>query len=418
MILLQESQLHMNLKLAPKIIQSVNMMKMTSEELEKYLTEMELSNPLIEVNYTNKHHFRRESAEKEYDLNNLRDEISMQEELIQYVRLLVKDEYDKKLLEKAINNINDNGYLPNALQIMSDVEYNKVLDFFKEMELIGVGCLNFKHSLALQAQNRFPDKEALLLVIENIESLVEGKTNSLKKKLGFSDDQIKELMKDLKELNPRPFVSTTTKSSAIIPDIFVEFNRNSPMSYSFHERFMPNIKIHEYTNHLISRDEKNQYKLWKQDAYLLLNALQQRKKTMIAIIEYLLSYQREAFEKGIQFVKPLTLKQVAKELNRHESTISRAISNKYVQTQYGVILLKDLFSVKVNNDDENSLAKGRVKNLVKEIIQSENRLTPLSDQKIATIIQHNEGLKISRRTVTKYREELNIASSILRKILE
>lgn len=411
--------LEMKLAMTPQLGQAIKIMEMSSDELERYLEEMQHSNPLIEVpeQHTYKERiFKQTTTSIDFSNLNIKSETFPVEKLLHHIRLSIRNAYDLQLLYKLILNLNEFGYLPNALQLMSEDDYDRILKILESNDYVGVGAINLKHSLILQAKYYYPNEPLLLELIENLELIAERKWNKLMKQYQISDVHLKQAIEKIKTLNPRPFHTSTLKTEIIQPDIVLEIE-NKQISYSLSDWFAPNIAIQNMNGFTLSHQENKQVTDWAQEAKWLISAIEQRKATMMEIMEFLIDYQYEALLNGLNYVKPLTLKDICAVVNRHESTVSRATMNKYIQTPWGVFSMKELFSSKIATSDGENLSKERIKHLVKELIDNEDKLQPLSDQKLSELIRLNENLDISRRTITKYREELQIPSSTKRKEL-
>lgn len=403
--------------MTPQISQAIKIMEMSSYELERYLEDIQISNPLIEVSEHNTYRERKKTNNSlDFSSLDIKSESSPVEMLMQQIRLSIRNANDLRLLSKLIFNLNEVGFFPNALQLMSEDEYNHILKILESNDYIGVGAIDLKHSLSLQAKYYYPNDPLLLDLIDNLEMIAERNWDKIIKRFQVSDEHLKQAIHKIKTLNPRPFSTSSLKAEIIQPDIVIEIE-NKQISYSISDWFTPNISLHEIKEFTLSNQDNKQITEWTTEAKWIIQALQQRKATMINIMDFLLEHQYEAFIKGLNFVKPLTLKDVSKVINRHESTVSRATMNKYIQTLWGVFSMKELFSSKISTQNGDSISKDRIKYLVKELIQNENKKHPLSDQKLSEIINSRENSDISRRTITKYREELQILSSTKRKEL-
>lgn len=218
-------------------------------------------------------------------------------------------------------------------------------------------------------------------------------------------------------MNPRPYSFVNDETNFILPDVIVRI-RNKQIIYTLCDWFSPNLNINRYSLINLSKEENKQIQGWKNEAKWVVQALEQRKNTMRDIMEFLIKYQQEAFLNDLSYIKPLTLKDVSNYIGKHESTVSRAIMNKYIQINSNLYAFKDLFTSKLEGNAGEIISKEKIKWLLKELIDNEDKLVPLSDQKLATVLSKNESITISRRTITKYREELQIAPSSKRKSLK
>ena len=412
-------KLDLQITMTQQLSQSIELLQMSSEELENFLREQQMENPLIKlpepITYKERV-FRNNFNSIDVTSLNLKDEISPIDELLQNLRLSVKNKSDMQLINKITLNLNEKGYLPNALQIMTQGEYDYVLDILINNGYIGVAALNLEHCLSLQAKYHYPNENVLLGIIENLESIANRKWLKLMKQLQITKDELKISLEKIKQLNPHPLPLQSTKVNIIHPDIIVEIDSDC-ISYSLSDWFCPSISSQKIENNFLSKQERKQMSHWKNETRWIKQALEQRKATILAIMNFLIEYQHDAFIKGLNYVKPLTLKEVAEVIDRHESTVSRATMHKYIQAPWGVFLIKDLFSSKVSTSIGEDFSKEKVKYLLKQLINNENKKKPLSDQKLLELICSQENLELSRRTIAKYREELQISSSSKRKEL-
>ncbi|MDP3947978.1 MAG: RNA polymerase sigma-54 factor, partial [bacterium] len=209
----------------------------------------------------------------------------------------------------------------------------------------------------------------------------------------------------------------------ITPDIYI-YRVGNNYEVMLNDDSMPRLKInHAYQN--ILKLEKNsltpetkEYLMAKlKSAIWFIKSVHQRQRTILKIARSIIKFQRDFFDKGVGHLKPLVLREVAEDINMHESTVSRVTTNKYVHTPLGIFLLKYFFSSAISMQDGNTLASESIKTRIKEITEKENHMKPLSDQAIADLLDKIENVNIARRTVTKYREMLGILPSNQRKTI-
>ena len=194
-----------------------------------------------------------------------------------------------------------------------------------------------------------------------------------------------------------------------MPDIIIEF-KETGISFYLNDSYLPTIHFsNNYTNALNSKDETSKYIRNKTaNYYWLISSIEQRRQTITKIMKVIIKKQEAFFTDGFIALKPLTLKEVADEIDMHESTVSRATTNKVLQTPRGSFDLRMLFTSKLEMTDGNEISQSKMKALLQDLIANENKQKPLSDQKIADYFKTEKGITISRRTISKYREELNI----------
>ena len=225
----------------------------------------------------------------------------------------------------------------------------------------------------------------------------------------------------IKKLEPKPSRGfyTGEEVSYIIPDAEIK-NIDGEFFIIMNEGVLPKLIINKTYRDVLKNGKDTEINSYVKEkinkAMFLIKAIDDRKNTLYKVLECLIDKQKEFFERGYSYIKPLTLREVSSELDVHDSTISRTIKDKYILTSYGTIKIKDLFPSGITNNTLEDLSTVKIKNEIKKIIQEENKSKPLSDQSISLILKENN-IKISRRTVAKYREELGIKSSSMRKRL-
>lgn len=406
------TQLETTISMTPQLSQSIQMLKMTSEELEEFLNKMEESNPLIDVEKVSLAYNDKKSLVKsnELDYTNLQTEKSYLDDVYEEISLHRGTMEEITLLKKALKNIDERGYLPNALEIFTPKEYEFVLKFFRGNEFIGLGAVDLKHYLHLQCDYYYAGNEVLKGMIEYLQLVAEKRWNRLEEKLKVSKEELKTNFKKLKTLPIRQFYNVNGQVEYAYPDVIVK-EIQGELIFHLNPWYAPKIASKQISIDSMNAEEIAKVKAWEMESNWIKKAVEQRRLTMNEIMKFLIMYQQELFKKGRKYVKPLLLKEVADHINRHESTISRAIHNKFVQTDWGIILLKDLFSTRITQSTGQTLSKEHIKYLVKEIIEGENKTAPLSDQKIAQLLKDKYNFSIARRTVTKYREEWNLPAS-------
>jgi RNA polymerase sigma-54 factor len=262
-------------------------------------------------------------------------------------------------------------------------------------------------------------------IIENHWSLFEKhKIPALAKALDVDTIDVQDAIELIKELDPHPAKQLLgDSSSAIIPDLLIE-EVNGKLVVVINDRFIPDLKINQaYSDMLrrksnVKKDDKQFIRDKFNSANWLIKAVEQRRSTMLKVMQAIIDRQKKWFEEGPPNLSPLKLQDIADEIKMHVSTISRVTSNKYVQTPYGLFELKYFFNDSLGKDsDGEDLSTAKIKNKLKEMIDTENKSKPLSDQKLSDLMKE-EGFALARRTVVKYREQLGIPSSRMRKSYE
>lgn len=434
-IVLQQRQLQtqtMNLVMTAELRQAITLLQYSTYELYEFIREQELENPLIrlkekfqEPTYnrtTNRGVSSASSYQNPIDyLAN--EEKGMHEQLLEQAKWLKINEKTAAILRYLILNLDENAYLSLNIDEAAEhlgVDNEKVYESLKllqQLEPIGVGARNLQECLLLQVRHYYPEERLVEEVIEHhLDLLADKKWDELTKALNIPMTKIKDIYDLILTLEPKPSISmATNKTEYLEPDIVIEYEKGSYVVY-LNDSYLPEIRFNnEYAGLLgqssIQSYVKNHYRNYQ----WLLSSIEQRRSTILKVTQVIIRRQKEFFEKGFLALRPLTLKDVADEIEMHESTVSRATTNKVIQTPKGSFDLRIFFSTSVATENGPSLSQTKVKMLLKDIIENENKQKPFSDQKISDYFKKEKEITLSRRTVAKYRKELNILSSRLRK---
>src|SRR5690625_1079032 len=302
------------------------------------------------------------------------------------------------------------------------IDVENARDMLLTLEPLGIGARNLQESLLIQAQAKYKDDTLLFTVIEHhLEDLANRNWKVIAERLHISRQQVIDIFQKIKTLQPKPAMNFTTKGAHYVtPDIIVETNKdNDSFTITLNQHYIPQIRFNQ--DYVYKVKHHQEVKPYVDEQFKRFNWLQrsieQRRDTILKIMEVVLTKQKAFFKEGFRVLKPLTLRDVAEEIGMHESTVSRATANKIVETPNGTFELRRLFSTSVATSTGSGPAQTKVKEILKEIIDSEDKASPLSDQKIVDTLRAQYQIKISRRTVAKYRDELNIPSSTRRKEL-
>jgi RNA polymerase sigma-54 factor len=326
-----------------------------------------------------------------------------------------------------IGNIDDSGFLTGDVKTMaSELQkppelVQKVLDIIKTFDPPGVGSRDLRECLLAQlSEQGLKDTLAWELVDQHLYTLDKKSTTQLAKMTGSTPERIASALEVIKGLSPRPAQGQFTKpAAAVVPDLVVEKLDDDYVIYH-NDKNLPQLRINQSYKALIKRGNKtsesakNYVREKLEQARWLINAIDQRRKTMRTVMEAIVEEQKDFFEHGEDYLKPLTMEQIADKVGMNVATISRVANGKYVQTPLGVFEIKYFFNTGVATSDGDDLSKRVVKNKIETLIAKEDATSPLSDQEIAGHLK-NEGINLARRTVTKYREELGIKSARFRK---
>jgi RNA polymerase sigma-54 factor len=334
----------------------------------------------------------------------------------------------KDIGQFIIGNIDEDGYLratPEEVAASGNYEPEEVvvaMEAIQSLDPIGVGARDLRECLLLQVEFLEIDDPLVERIIrDHWEEFMQRKFVSLAKTLGIDMKVLEGLVEVIKRLDPKPGRKYSNERAIYVePDVYVH-KISDDYIIVLNEDGMPKLRINgSYRNMLNSMDSKsdgetvNYIKDKIRSAVWLIKSLDQRQRTIYKVAESIVKHQREFLERGIDHLRPLVLRDVADDIQMHESTVSRVVSNKYMHTPRGLFLMKYFFHSGIDSDTGEDISSLTVKKKIQSYIDGEDPRKPLSDSKIMKIL-NDEGINIARRTVAKYRDELNIPSSTDRK---
>ena len=442
--------------LTPELKQAITILQLNTLELINFIEQQVETNPLLEIenpvekdeesNFEESNEsqemreiadyfadssdlglsFKKEDEQKSYELAS-NNESSLWEHLSFQLHFLKLSPLENKIGEFIIGNIDENGYLtcsPEEIAQILKVEIKEVLKVLKIIQNLdppGVGARGLLECLLIQAQQKNLLTPIVREIITNyLPDLAQSKYLKVANRLGVTVEEVYRAMEVIKSLDPKPGRNFATLKEVryVVPDITVE-KVEGEYIILVNDSLLPRLNINNLYQDILKQkehDEKTKKYVEKKlnQAIWLIKSIEQRRFTLYRVARFIVDYQWEFLEYGLKYLKPLTLKQVAKELNLHESTISRACANKYMATPRGTFEMKYFFASALESGRGNFSSSTSIKAQIKELIVRENPNDPLSDQKIADLLIQN-GVKISRRTVAKYREELGILAAAKRR---
>lgn len=427
-IVLQQKQT-LNLVMTTELRQAIELLQLSTYELSQFIQQQELENPFIELvekepdsDYSSRSYERTSSGSSENPLDYIADnERGMCEKLVEQIQWLPIEQTEQRILEYLVFNLDENGYLsfPDevfAEQLGVDIEtVENAIAKLQSLEPLGVGARDLKECLLLQLKTLYPKEEKVMSVIQShLEDLAHKKWPLIAEKLGMTMAEVKEAFELIQTLNPRPCALLgNDRIEYVTPDIVVEEDEDE-FIVRLNDHYIPNIRFNKLQSNNVSKEVATYAQENYRNFQWLQNSIEQRRQTIIKIMRVIIERQENFFKKGFSALQPLTLKEVAEEIDMHESTVSRATANKMIETPRGTFDLRLLFSSKLDSKSGDGLSQTKVKMLLEKFVEEENKLKPLSDQKLADQFKV-EGITISRRTIAKYRDELNIPSSSRRK---
>ncbi len=352
-------------------------------------------------------------------------ELSLQEHLLEQLHLSVDSDREIFIGSCIIGNINNDGYLSaniNEIEIISNSNETEILSILKliqGLEPLGVGSRSLKECLMIQAQ---ADDKCTPLVLKLIESyldrLEERYLTKVSSELKVRVEAIIEAIKKIKGYNPKPGQTFSSEQiDYVVPDIFVIKTENG-YDVTLNDEGIPRLRISPYYKNLLKTSSKGEIKEYLEEkhksALWFLKSIDQRRQTIYKVGKSIVTLQKEFLDLGLSYLKPMVLKDVAKDIEMHESTVSRITTNKYIDTPQGVYELKFFFHSGIKSYMGNNMSSIRVKSIIKEVISKEDEKEPLTDDEMVQMLMR-KNVKIARRTITKYRKELNIPSASKRK---
>ncbi len=347
------------------------------------------------------------------------------------------------LADEFVGNISDDGYLACPLEEIqrgvnellvreaderdadvapfSDAEMQTMLTIIQDLDPPGVGARDLRECLLLQLRAAgHRDSMAYRLVEESFEDLISHRWSELSKRFGISAQEVQNAADEIAKLDPKPGLRySAAGENYIIPDLVVD-KIDQAYHIFLNDGNLPRLKLSRAYQE-IARDKKK-FDTESKDfiasklnsANWMIQAIEQRRQTMLKVMHYIVDRQRDFFERGVQALRPLTLREVAEAVGMHESTVSRVTNEKFVQTPRGVLPLKFFFSSGLATSDGDDVSARGIKDQIQKLVSGEDTKNPLTDQAIVEILQQT-GVQIARRTVAKYRDQLGVLPARMRK---
>lgn len=363
----------------------------------------------------------------QYYEDSISREESLSSRLMSQLRFATNDDETQAIGERIIGDIDYRGYFTGSLEEIAEdanVPFERVEDVLRliqSFEPTGVGARTVIECLLLQIEAECPSNDQLKrLVSQHLEELQRRQIPKIAKDMGISPEQVEDLKETLSGFDPWPGLEyDSTPTQYVTPDLVVEKDENDKWVVNLTNERVPELNISSHYRRMakngnLKKDEKAYVKQKVESAKWLIRNIEQRQSTILRIGRAIMDVQKNFLEKGPEAIRPLTLQEIADKVNVHEATVSRTTRGKYIQTPQGLYELKYFFSPALKHASGEDQSAKSVQQKIKQIVDEEDKSKPLSDQKIVDILK-KEGLKIARRTVTKYREALDIPSSTMRK---
>ena len=369
-----------------------------------------------------------EDAERrQHFFDSLVAETSLQEHLMRQAEMTDLDEEERQAMQYLIGSLDDRGFLtttPSEVALMAQLPLKKVqiaLECLKNFEPSGIGAENLADSLLLQLRQKGRSQSlAARIIREQYKLLLRRRIPEIARKCSVSIEEVHEALEEISELDPSPGRRfSEDQNRSVNPDVKVEKDEAGEWIIHLNSDYIPRLRLNNTYKELLakgklSKKEKDYVQEKMRSGKFLINSIEQRQQTIERITREILKFQADFFEKGVSGLKPLTMNQVAQTVDVHETTVSRAIANKYIDTPHGVFEFKYFFTPGYQSGAGKSVSNTSIKDTIAHLIESENPEKPLSDQEIVKILAE-EDFKIARRTVAKYREEMGILPTNLRR---
>jgi RNA polymerase sigma-54 factor len=360
--------------------------------------------------------------------NTLSSKSSLADHLMWQLNLQTSDEVLREIGAAIIGNIDEDGYLVASVNEIAslggweDSLVEKALEHVQTFDPIGVGSRDLQECLLLQLRHvGLAGTPAETLVKDHLRLLQNHRIPELARALGIEPEEVKGHIELIKQLDPKPGSRySPADSQYVIPDVYI-IKTDEGYKAVLNEDGLPQLRISPVYRRLLDKggettDETRAYVKDKfRSALWLIKSVEQRQKTIHKVASSIINFQRDFLDHGIEYLRPLVLRDVANDIGMHESTVSRVVNNKYMHTPQGVYEMKYFFHSGISSSFGENVSSVTIKQRIKKIIEGEDTKRPMSDSKIMNLLQ-KEGLMLARRTIAKYREELRIPTSNQRKV--
>lgn len=429
-------QQSLKLAMTQELTQAIALLQYSAQELSAFLENKALENPLLQVE--NKHiqpinplidRNRRKhtkNTENDWIEQIAAKSSSSEDQLLNQLNLRKYSSTQLKIIKHLIENLDVNGYLTSEPAEIAEklgvhlelVEESIIV--IQTLEPAGIGAKNLQECLLIQLEREnLKDDLALTILTRYFVPFAEKKWKQIAKELQIPLQKIQEIFDTVQQLNPRPgAVLEQDNASYIIPDAIVERFGNG-FSVRLCDDILPKVSFNDHYYQKLTTTKDPQVSRFLQDKVQdyqwIMKSIEQRKETLTRVVGKIVEKQTRFFENGKEYLVPMTMKEIAGELDIHESTVSRAVKEKYVQTPIGTFPLKSFFTSTIQTVSNENTSSSQVKNEIASMIGNEDKNRPLSDQDIVEQLKNSQGIVLSRRTVAKYRDQLGIPSSSKRK---
>lgn len=470
------------LVMTPELIQAIQILQFNTQELDSYVQEQLLVNPVLEQasppdnsngggseehteerteQFTEREMEAKETSPasqsedfdwKEYIKDRQFDDISykqwedrngeekentyeqytssdvtLPEHLLFQLQFVSSSKSCRRVGKYIIESLDENGYMTSTVEEIAAAtgapveKVYEILDMIHTFDPLGVGAMDLKECLIIQLKQTGQLTDTFEKIItDHLEDLANNRLAVIAKDMGISPKEVQKMSDIIRTLEPKPGrqFASSSDTKYIVPDVIVE-RVDDEYVVTINDNSTPHLMVSSYYQNLMHQAEQDD-KLSKylsdrvNSALWLIKSIEQRKQTIYNVVTAVVKYQKDFFDKGSKYLKTLTLKDIAEEVGIHESTVSRSINGKYLQSPRGVYEIKYFFSAGVSGSSGEGISSNSIKEFIKEIVDNEDSKAPYSDQDMVAMLKE-KGISISRRTVAKYRDELHILSSSKRR---
>lgn len=436
--------------MTPQLRQAIEVLQLSAQELQDLIQEEFLDNPVLEFDTYKKDELEEKNndnkdinidefnkylnentlngkiySDKYYNFEAIiTNKISLQEHLVNQLEMHNIEEFDYKIGHYIIGNIDDNGYLKVSADDIA-INFNicrnsvmKVIGLIQSFEPDGVGAASLQECLLIQAKTREDSNEIAIKILENYwDDIIGHKIKNIAKKIWCLPEEVEKAIDFIKSLNPKPGVAYNQDNvQYVVPDVVVK-KIDSDFIVIVNDYGIPKLMINDSYKKIsgeVDSDTKKYLNNKFSSALNLIKSIEQRRNTLGKVMNKIVESQLMFFRKGHNYLQPLTMKKIAEEIEVHESTVSRAVANKYADTPFGIMLIRNFFINNIVNENNEEIATTKIKTLIKEMILSEDQANPLADLDICDQLKKLD-ISISRRTIAKYRDQMGLLSSSKRK---
>ena len=434
--------------LTQQLQQAIKLLQLSQLELTEVIEEELKENPILEIKEKEEKEEREETVREDLDMAEFLNRYTSSEEFMgkedrdypDYENIIKKpsnlrdyvrwqaglsdfDPNERVVAEWIIENIDDNGYMAYSVSDISkssgfpEESLENVLKKIQKLDPPGIGARDIKECIYLQYEAK-GEKDFIFeeIMNEHFDLIQKSNLKEIAKKSGYPLEKIREVLDKIKGFDPKPGRNYSEDTTPyVVPDVFVVKGEDG-FEVHLNDEDIPELRMNRYylglyTTKSINKETKGYIKSKIKQAEWFIKSIQQRQKTLYLVAESLVKFQEKFFEGGVRFLKPLILRDVARDIGMHESTVSRITTSKYMGTQHGIFELKFFFPTGISNVEGDQFSTNIIHDLIAELISKEDKNSPLTDDEIVVALKDQHNIKIARRTVAKYRDILNIRSS-------